>query len=393
MRIGYLVPEFPGQTHGFFWREIKHIEAQGHEVTIFSTRHPRDRTTHAFSKAAKERTHYLGEFRIRDIPRWVSAAILSLPLFMREDVRNLRSKRESFFKILALSIIGSRLASLCRLANIEHIHGHSCADAAYVLALSKLSGGPSYSLSLHGDLDVYGRGHDFKFGHAKFVACVTEALCEQVRARVSPLAMPPQLIRMGIERFQGDTRKTRRSPANSLRIVTVARLNPMKGHRHAIAAVKSLIERGIDVSYDIIGEGDYFENISELIHTLQLDANISMVGPVSNEQVVDKLSEYDVFILPSIGLGEAAPVAVMEAMGAGVLVVCSVIGGTPEMIHHEQTGYLFPQGDEFALTRILEDLARDLVTRERVARSGKTYAETHFLTSLSAAKLTSCIAL
>jgi hypothetical protein len=40
MRIGYLVPEFPGQTHAFFWRELSAMEEQGAEIRIISTRRP-----------------------------------------------------------------------------------------------------------------------------------------------------------------------------------------------------------------------------------------------------------------------------------------------------------------------------------------------------------------
>ena len=40
MSLGYLVPEFPGQTHAFFWREIQAIEETGMPVRIYSTRRP-----------------------------------------------------------------------------------------------------------------------------------------------------------------------------------------------------------------------------------------------------------------------------------------------------------------------------------------------------------------
>ena len=40
VRIGYLVPEFPGQTHAFFWREIRALEGLGVEPVIVGTRFP-----------------------------------------------------------------------------------------------------------------------------------------------------------------------------------------------------------------------------------------------------------------------------------------------------------------------------------------------------------------
>lgn len=390
MKIGYLVPEFPGQTHGFFWREILHIEAAGDDVVIFSTRRPSDRTTHEFSELATQRTLYLTDLRIRDALSWLSAALTALALLARDDVQKLRSQGESWLKIFGLAVVGARLGAVCRRENIKHIHGHSCADAGYVLAFSKISCGPPFSLSLHGDLAVYGSGHDFKFGHAKFVACVTEALRRQVQTQLPDLAEQPQLIRMGIERNPTGQKGDDWSPPRALRIVTVARLNQMKGHRHAIAAVAVLKQRGVQIHYDIIGEGDYHPDIAERIENAGLQSEVKLLGPLPNDQIVDRLSQYDAFVLPSVGLGEAAPVAVMEAMGVGIPVVCSIIGGTPEMIEHERTGFLFPQGDEAALIDILARLADDPETRKRVGEAGQDYAYSNFLTSVSAAKLMHC---
>lgn len=391
MKIGYLVPEFPGQTHGFFWREILHIEAAGDDVAIFSTRRPRDRTKHAFSEFATVRTLYLTDLRIRDAMSWLSAGLAALGLFARSDVRKLRNQGERWLKIFALAVVGARLGTLCRRKHILHLHGHSCADAGYVLAFSRLSGGPPFSLSLHGDLAVYGRGHEFKFGHAKFVACVTDALCTQVQTQLPELAEKPQLIRMGIERSPANQNGKDWSPSPTFRMVTVARLNQMKGHRHAIAAVAKLKQRGIRVRYDIIGEGDFFSEIADQIEEAGLQSEVYMVGPLPNDQIVERLPKYDAFVLPSVGLGEAAPVAVMEAMGVGIPVVCSIIGGTPEMIEHERTGFLFTQGDEAALSDILARLADDPEMRKRVGEAAQDHAHSNFLTSVSAAKLMHCI--
>ena len=61
MRLGYLVPQFPGQTHIFFWREIRHLERLGVRVSILSTRPPPRRLmAHSWTAEAMARTTYLG---------------------------------------------------------------------------------------------------------------------------------------------------------------------------------------------------------------------------------------------------------------------------------------------------------------------------------------------
>jgi hypothetical protein len=56
MLLGYIIPEFPGQTHVWMWREIVHMWESGAEITIFSTRRPskRDRARHAFADRGED---------------------------------------------------------------------------------------------------------------------------------------------------------------------------------------------------------------------------------------------------------------------------------------------------------------------------------------------------
>src|SRR5262249_40387506 len=118
-----------------------------------------------------------------------------------------------------------------RRLGLEHIHVHSCADAAHVAALCRLLGGPSYSLTLHGDLPVYGTDHARKMAGAEFVACVTTPLKQQVVQQVGKPAAQVPVLWMGVDtdRFHYDGSRAYEDPR--LHLVTVARLNPMKGHR------------------------------------------------------------------------------------------------------------------------------------------------------------------
>src|SRR3954469_6435002 len=57
VRVGYLIPEFPGQTHVFFWREIVALRARGVTVRLLSTRRPAGSSRHEFAAAAAAETH------------------------------------------------------------------------------------------------------------------------------------------------------------------------------------------------------------------------------------------------------------------------------------------------------------------------------------------------
>ena len=79
-----------------------------------------------------------------------------------------------------------------------------------------------------------------------------------------------------------------------------------------------------------------------------------------------------------MGLGEAAPVSVMEAMSCGLPVICSRIGGTPDMISDGIDGFLTPQADEEAIFAAISQLADDLALRKRLGDAARARAEREF---------------
>src|SRR5205807_1839053 len=121
-------------------------------------------------------------------------------------------------------------------------------------------------------------------------------------------------------------------------------------------------------------EGPYRTEIEEEVRRLGLADRVTMTGTMSEEAVLKLLREVDAFVLPSVGLGEAAPVSVMEAMACGLPVVCTIIGGTPNMITHGVDGLLVPQADEQALADSIMLLARDPDARRRLGQAARQRA-------------------
>ncbi|MEM6392459.1 MAG: glycosyltransferase family 4 protein [Planctomycetota bacterium] len=161
-------------------------------------------------------------------------------------------------------------------------------------------------------------------------------------------------------------------------LLTVARLNPTKGHTHALAAIKTCVDQGLDIRYRIAGNGPNEQAIRDTIAELNLEDRVELLGSVSEDRVLELLHDADAFVLPSFGLGEAAPVSVMEAMATGLPVVCSIIGGTPDMITTEHDGILTPQQDEAALADAFARLAKDPALRQRLGSAARTTATERF---------------
>jgi glycosyltransferase involved in cell wall biosynthesis len=160
------------------------------------------------------------------------------------------------------------------------------------------------------------------------------------------------------------------------RILSVGRIHWKKGHEFGLAAVRLLLDRGIQVRYRIIGEGDHREPTLFSIEDLGLADHVEMVGGQTAPDVRKCLRWADAFLHPS--LTEAFGVSVIEAQAMGLPVVCSDAGGLPENIDDGVTGFVVPRRDAGALADRLARLASDPTLREQLGTSARRRAETHF---------------
>lgn len=391
--IGYLVPEFPQQTHIFFWREIQALEAKGVSVRLISTKKPDlSLCKHAFVDEAVARTHYVFPPRIRSVARQVARHPLKLAAAVAYLARLSAGSYRERLKQQGLVACALDLADFCKRENIVHIHGHSCADAAHLLALCRIVGGPEFSLTLHGDLDVYGRDHQAKMDGAAFVSVVGSHLKQQVHAATTMDRDRVWVTCMGIDSQRlGGLPCERSDDTNRLRIVTVARLNPVKGHRYALAAVRSLRDAGVDVHYVIVGGGDHRVELEANVAELGIESQVTFAGTLGEEAVTAELLRADAFVLPSVGQGEAWPVSVMEAMACGLPVVATIIGATPEMITPDVDGILVEQHDPKAIAEALRRLAREPALRRRLGQAAKRTAQDRFDVRTTASRLLAAI--
>lgn len=377
--IGYLVPEFPSQTHAFFWREVAAIEEAGGSVRLFSTRRPPDAACpHDFAKAARARTTYLFP------PNWARAlgvlaarpgrAIQALNYVLGLTETPLLQR----LKLLGLIPTAAGLARAARADRIRHVHIHSCANAAHLGALAHLLDGLDYSLTLHGDLPVYGTDHRAKMARARFVSAVTAPLQRALEHEIGH-DQPYPVIWMGVDvdRFRPAEHRPDRD-GTALQVISIARLNYMKGHRFFLRAVALLRDEGIDIRYRIAGAGAERDAIVSEIAELGLQDRVELLGSISETAVRDLLQSADALALTSINQGEAAPVAVMEAMSCGVPPIVSIIGGTADMVTDGQDGFLVPQRDVEAIAAATRCLATDPETRAAMGRAARATAEAKF---------------
>ena len=278
----------------------------------------------------------------------------------------------------------AELADFGTRAGLDHVHIHSFADAAHVGSISRAMGGPPYSLHLHGDLPVYGTDHLLKARGASFAAAAARPMQRQlVEAGIPEERTVTMWMGVDTTRF---TPAEAPPPPGPLRLISVSRLALCKGHRYALRALRLALDAGLDATYEIIGRGPDAEEIRAEMVRLGLEAKVKMVGALGEDQILERLRASDACVLSSVGLGEASPVAVMEAMSCGLAPVVSVIGGTPDMIRHGETGLLVAQEDVPGLCAAFQRL-RDSAERARLGAAARASAVADFDSRVLARKL------
>lgn len=128
------------------------------------------------------------------------------------------------------------------------------------------------------------------------------------------------------------------------KLITVCRLTGWKGVDGLIQALPALS----DVGLVVVGDGPLYAELVALAQALGVETRVRFVGTVPGEQVPAYLRACDVFVLNSTY--EGLPHVLLEAAAAGLPVIATAVGGTPEVLQDgPSAGQLVPPGDPDAL--------------------------------------------
>jgi glycosyltransferase involved in cell wall biosynthesis/SAM-dependent methyltransferase len=125
----------------------------------------------------------------------------------------------------------------------------------------------------------------------------------------------------------------------------------------------------------IVGSGE-LERAQTLIDDLAISASVRLTGWLAPERVPALLTASDVLVLPSWHEGQ--PMAVLEAMGRGLCIVATDVGGIPDLLEDGTSGILVPPSDIEALSTALRKVITDAEVRHRLATGAFARARSEF---------------
>ena len=160
------------------------------------------------------------------------------------------------------------------------------------------------------------------------------------------------------------------------RLVTVGRLIAHKRVDEIIEALPTL--PGVELL--VIGEGPERTSLEARARVLGCERRVIFTGPLPPVEASARLREADIFVLNS--RYEGLPHVVLEAFAAGIPVVATAVGGTPELVRDGESGMLVPPGDTTRLREAIQTLLDDAALRERLVRGGRAVLARHSLSGM-----------
>jgi glycosyltransferase involved in cell wall biosynthesis len=157
-------------------------------------------------------------------------------------------------------------------------------------------------------------------------------------------------------------------------VVAVGRLSPEKGFDDFIAAAEIVLRESPRVGFLLIGEGPSRAALEKEISDRRLNGRVVLTG--FRNDVDQILVQADV--LAQSSHTEGLPNVILEASAAGIPVVATAVGGTPEVVSDQKSGYLVPPRDSHALAIRLLELLQSPELRACLGAAGRRHVEAHF---------------
>lgn len=292
------------------------------------------------------------------------------PITARMEARGLRIEYLNKKPGLDLAMI-PRLVKLFRREKPDAVHSH-LSVIKYVGLAAKLAGVKHYVHTVHsvaceeaeGPLQKITNKFYFRRGWALPVA-----LSPEIQKTVLDLyGLKPEqvpVIYNGVD-LSRCIPKSGYETGETVNILHVGRFDTPKNHPGLLRAFRLLFEELPQCRLHLVGDGDSRPEMEALAKELGIGQAVTFYGMQSN--VYPYLHEADIFVLPSIY--EGIPMTIIEAMGTGLPVAASRVGGIPGLLSGGESGMLI-ENDDASIAAALKALALDQDLRQRYGMAAK----------------------
>lgn len=312
---------------------------------------------------------------------------------------NLRHDRTNAAKLPAL--VGSQaLSILSRLLTRRYdiLHSHWILPQGFVGALAARPLGIPHVLTVHGG-DIFALQASilgpFKRYALRGCAAVTvnSTATEKAVLDLAPGLPAVHRIPMGVGEAQPDdvavgAFRQRYRQGNGPLLAFVGRVVEEKGVTDLLRAVQLLIPQLPDVSTVVVGEGQDRAAAERLAQELGIADRVHFTGWIDSARIPEVMAAADIFVGPSRrgrdGWKEAQGLTFAEALLAGTPVIATGLGGTVDLVRHEDSGLMVDEKAPDQIATAVVGLTNDPALAQRLAETGGNLVRRQFTRSASA---------
>jgi glycosyltransferase involved in cell wall biosynthesis len=270
-------------------------------------------------------------------------------------------------------------------SGVRHLHAHFAHSPTSVAFYASALSGLPFSFTAHAK-DIYTSDPEQlreKIAMARFVVTCTEYNRRHLLHISEGLQTPIHRIYHGIDTglFENGT-PIRAFLSPPYQVLSVARLIEKKGIPTVLRAVKHLHEKGVRLTYTLIGDGEDRAKIIDMIRQLELEPVCRWLGTQPHHVVLAHYRRADLFVLgcevAANGDRDGIPNVLFESMAMGVPVVATDISAISELVEPGRTGHLVPPGRPEDLAASMHDLLTNAELRNRIIPAARHKVLQHF---------------
>lgn len=392
MKIAFFLGEFPAISQTFILDQIVGLMQRGHAVDIFANVAKDKETLHPEIEKYRllERTAYWpkipGNYLLRTVKglKLVALNLLKDPGLVLKSLNIFKyGKDAASWRLLYLCI-----PFLNRPTDYDIIQCHFGWSGLQGISVCHMGAVEGKLITTFHGFDVTRSVHEF--GDRVYASLFLKGdlfspISDYWKQRLIKLGCEERKLvvhHMGVDlrKFAAPT-PYRHKSQTKIQLVSVSRLVEKKGLEYGIRAVAKLVkaQNTSNLEYHIIGDGDLWDELQQLVADLEVSEQIILWGQKRSDEVVNRLNQAHVLIAPSVtsqdGDMEGIPVVLMEAMAMGMPVVSTYHSGIPELVENSVSGFLVPERDIDGLAERIHYLINHPEVAEAMGKAGQLKIE------------------
>jgi len=157
------------------------------------------------------------------------------------------------------------------------------------------------------------------------------------------------------------------------KIICGTRVTHRKGIRFILEALNLLVKKNLNVSLDIIGEGNEREELEKRVDELQLKDKVNFIGVVEHSRLPEIYAGANVYV--SASFNEGMSNTSLEALAVGLPIIATDTGGTFETVKENENGFVIKMGSAEDIAEKVEIIYNDCAKEKSMSQKSREMAE------------------